>query len=138
MLSYSATQMMAAPDRLRLLDEVESFINEHFDGRITRILVATLTTGRLFLSQRVGTNRPPAEGARIGIDRLGVNGQGPRRLATVEPEGAQPKIPSARAGTLVASVVLAMLAVVGLVFAVYEYGNLHAARAATGIARQAC
>jgi SAM-dependent methyltransferase len=47
MLSYSVTQMMAAPGRLGLLDEVESFINQHFDGRITRPLVATLTTARL-------------------------------------------------------------------------------------------
>lgn len=47
MLSYSGTQMMAAPDRLGLLDEMESFINEHFDRRITWPLVATLTTARL-------------------------------------------------------------------------------------------
>jgi SAM-dependent methyltransferase len=46
MLSYSGTQMMAAPGRLGLLEEMESFINEHFDGRITRPLVATLTTAR--------------------------------------------------------------------------------------------
>ncbi len=47
MLSYSGTQMMAAEDRRGLLDEMESFVNRRFDGRITRPLVATLTTARL-------------------------------------------------------------------------------------------
>jgi SAM-dependent methyltransferase len=47
MCSYSGTQMMDPSDRRRLLDEMESFINERFDGRITRPLVATLTTARL-------------------------------------------------------------------------------------------
>jgi SAM-dependent methyltransferase len=47
MLSYSVTQLMAPPERLGLLDDIEAFINEHFEGYITRPLVATLTTARL-------------------------------------------------------------------------------------------
>lgn len=47
MLSYSGTQMMAPQDRVGLLDDIESFIHRRFDGRITRPLVATLTTARL-------------------------------------------------------------------------------------------
>lgn len=47
MISYSVTQMMAPSGRLGLLDDMESFINGHFGGRITRPLVATLTTARL-------------------------------------------------------------------------------------------
>lgn len=48
MLSYSATQMMSEPDRVGLLDDIESFINTEFGGQVTRPLVATLTTARLF------------------------------------------------------------------------------------------
>jgi trans-aconitate methyltransferase len=44
MLSYSGTQMMAAPQRLGLLDDMEAFVNEEFGGSVTRPLVATLTT----------------------------------------------------------------------------------------------
>ena len=44
MLSYSGTQMMAEPDRLALLDDIERFIDSEFGGRITRPLVVTLTT----------------------------------------------------------------------------------------------
>jgi hypothetical protein len=47
MLSYSGTQLMAPSERLGLLDDMEVFINQHFGGRITRPLVATLTTARL-------------------------------------------------------------------------------------------
>ena len=47
MLSYSVTQMMAPSARLGLLDDMEAFINHEFDGRITRPLVATLTTATL-------------------------------------------------------------------------------------------
>ena len=47
MLSYSGTQMMTSSERLALLDDIESFINQRFNGRITRPLVATLTTTRL-------------------------------------------------------------------------------------------
>ncbi len=47
MLSYSVTQMMRPADRERLLDDVEAFIDERFDGQITRPLVVTLTTARL-------------------------------------------------------------------------------------------
>lgn len=47
MLSYSGTQMMAVAERVGLLDDIESFITRQFGGRITRPLVATLTTARL-------------------------------------------------------------------------------------------
>jgi SAM-dependent methyltransferase len=47
MLSYSGTQMMDEADRLGLLDDMESFIERDFGGRITRPLVVTLTTGVL-------------------------------------------------------------------------------------------
>jgi SAM-dependent methyltransferase len=47
MLSYSVTQMMSEADRNCLLDDIESFINQRFDGEITRPLVATLTTAVL-------------------------------------------------------------------------------------------
>ena len=46
MLSFSDTNMMEASDRMGLLDDMEAFINSHFDGRVTRPLVATLTTAR--------------------------------------------------------------------------------------------
>ncbi len=45
MLSYSGTQMMDEADRVGLLDDMESFIQRDFGGRITRPLVVTLTTG---------------------------------------------------------------------------------------------
>jgi SAM-dependent methyltransferase len=48
MLSYSRTQMMAPPQRLGLLDDIEAFINQEFEGQITRPLVVTLTTATLF------------------------------------------------------------------------------------------
>jgi SAM-dependent methyltransferase len=44
MLSYSGTQMMTEADRVGLLDDIESFIERDFGGRITRPLVVTLTT----------------------------------------------------------------------------------------------
>ncbi len=44
MLSYSGTQMMTPGDQRGLLDDIESFINQHFGGRITRPLVAAITT----------------------------------------------------------------------------------------------
>lgn len=47
MLSYSGTQMMNSNDRAGLLNDIERFINERFDGHITRPLVVTLTTARL-------------------------------------------------------------------------------------------
>lgn len=47
MLSYSGTQMMNQVDRIGLLDDMESFIQRRFGGRITRPLVVTLTTGVL-------------------------------------------------------------------------------------------
>jgi SAM-dependent methyltransferase len=46
MLSFSDTNMMAASDSVGLLDDMESFINSRFDGRVTRPLVVTLTTAR--------------------------------------------------------------------------------------------
>lgn len=47
MLSYSVTQMMEPQQRRGLLDDMEAFIKEQFDGRVTRPLVATLTTAIL-------------------------------------------------------------------------------------------
>jgi SAM-dependent methyltransferase len=47
MLSYSAIQMMKENDRVGLLDDMESFIERDFGGRITRPLVVTLTTAVL-------------------------------------------------------------------------------------------
>ena len=47
MLSYSGTQMMDEADRLGLLDNMESFIEKDFGGRVTRPLVVTLTTCQL-------------------------------------------------------------------------------------------
>ncbi|MBV9358539.1 MAG: class I SAM-dependent methyltransferase [Chloroflexi bacterium] len=47
MLSYSVTQMMRPEDREGLLGDVEAFIEQHYDGQITRPLVVTLTTARL-------------------------------------------------------------------------------------------
>lgn len=47
MLSYSGTRMMAEPERVGLLDDIESFIRNDFDGVVTRPLVVTLTTAHL-------------------------------------------------------------------------------------------
>ncbi len=46
MLSYSGTQVMEPERRQGLLDDMVAFINEHFDGHMTRPLVVTLTTAR--------------------------------------------------------------------------------------------
>ena len=47
MVSYSGTQMMDEADRNGLLDDIESFVHEQFQGTVTRPLVVTLTTARL-------------------------------------------------------------------------------------------
>lgn len=47
MLSYSATQMMDDADRVGLLEDMESFVNERFDGYVIRPLVVTITTAIL-------------------------------------------------------------------------------------------
>lgn len=47
MLSYSTTQMMEPAVRRRLLDDMRAFIEQEFDGTVTRPLVATLTTAAL-------------------------------------------------------------------------------------------
>ena len=47
MLSYSGTQMMDEADRVGLLDDIETFIEDDFGGRVTRPLVVTLTTATL-------------------------------------------------------------------------------------------
>ena len=44
--SYSITQLMPSDARAALLDELEAFIRERFDDRVTRPLVATLTMAR--------------------------------------------------------------------------------------------
>jgi SAM-dependent methyltransferase len=47
MLSYSTTQMMDESARRGLLDDIEAFIRDDFDGVVTRPLVVTLTTAVL-------------------------------------------------------------------------------------------
>ena len=47
MLSYSVTQMMEPEPRQGLLDDMEAFVKERFDDRVTRPLVVTLTTATL-------------------------------------------------------------------------------------------
>jgi SAM-dependent methyltransferase len=49
MASYSATQMMDEPDRVGLLDDMESFVRNEFGGYVTRPLVVALTTAVLAL-----------------------------------------------------------------------------------------
>jgi SAM-dependent methyltransferase len=44
MQSYSGTQMMEPGPRQGLLDDMETFVRERFDDRVTRPLVVTLTT----------------------------------------------------------------------------------------------
>jgi SAM-dependent methyltransferase len=46
MLSFSDINMMDASERTGLLDDIEAFVNSDFGGRVTRPLVATLTTAR--------------------------------------------------------------------------------------------
>lgn len=47
MLSYSGTQMMDEPNRLALVEDMAAFIDEHFDGSVTRPLVVAPTTAVL-------------------------------------------------------------------------------------------
>jgi SAM-dependent methyltransferase len=47
MLSYSGTQTMEPAARTGLLDDMEAFVRDQFDDRVTRPLVATLTTARI-------------------------------------------------------------------------------------------
>jgi trans-aconitate methyltransferase len=47
MLSYSGTQMMEPAARVGLVNDMEAFIEQRFDGRVTRPLVVTLTTAAL-------------------------------------------------------------------------------------------
>lgn len=47
MLSYSGTQMMDEGDRIGLLEDMEEFVNERFDGYVIRPLVVTLTSAKL-------------------------------------------------------------------------------------------
>ena len=47
MLSYSGTQAMDGKNRAGLLDDIERLAEQHFAGRVTRPLVATLTTAFL-------------------------------------------------------------------------------------------
>jgi hypothetical protein len=44
MLSYSGTQTMDAAAQVGLLDDMEAFVRERFDDRVTRPLVAMMTT----------------------------------------------------------------------------------------------
>ena len=47
MLSYSGTQTMNERDRIGLLDDIEALIEQDYAGRVTRPLVATLTSAAL-------------------------------------------------------------------------------------------
>ena len=47
MLSYSGTQSMNEHDRIRLLDDIEAIVEQDFDGRVVRPIVATLTSASL-------------------------------------------------------------------------------------------
>ena len=47
MLSYSVTQMMQPAARQGLLDDMEAFVEQRFDGQVTRPLVVALTTASL-------------------------------------------------------------------------------------------
>jgi hypothetical protein len=47
LLSDSRRQMMDEPSREALLDDIEAFVDSDFGGRVTRPLVATLTTAEL-------------------------------------------------------------------------------------------
>ena len=47
MLSYSGTQTMNERDRIGLLDDIEALIEQDYAGRVTRPLVATLTSAVL-------------------------------------------------------------------------------------------
>jgi hypothetical protein len=64
MLSFSDTNMMAERDRAGLVDDMEAFIESHFEGHVTRPLVATLTTAR-----RVGSGDDP-HGAAATADEV--------------------------------------------------------------------
>ena len=55
MLSYSGTQSMEPEPRQGLLDDIEQFIEQRYDGHVTRPLVVTLTTARRLPS----ATRPP-------------------------------------------------------------------------------
>ena len=46
MLSYSGTQCMEPGAREGLLDDIEVFAEQRYDGQVTRPLVVTLTTAR--------------------------------------------------------------------------------------------
>ncbi len=46
-LSYSGTQLMEPSARQGLLADMEQFVETHFEGRVTRPIVVTLTTARL-------------------------------------------------------------------------------------------
>ena len=46
MLSYSGTQCMEPETRQGLLDDIERYVEQRYDGRVTRPLVVTLTTAR--------------------------------------------------------------------------------------------
>ena len=50
MESYSVTQMMPPAERRALLDDMESFVSDHFDNEVVRPLVVTLATARLAVS----------------------------------------------------------------------------------------
>ncbi|MCU1456457.1 MAG: SAM-dependent methyltransferase [Actinomycetia bacterium] len=62
MLSYSATQAMEPDARAGLLDDIEAFVVQRFDGEVTRPLVVTLTTAARTAEEAgvpaIGGNQP--------------------------------------------------------------------------------
>lgn len=69
MLSYSGTRMMAQPERVGLLHDVQAFIDAEFGGQVTRPLVVTLTTAVLTCPLPFDQRRPPNYiGGRIRIE----------------------------------------------------------------------
>ncbi len=45
LLTYSGTQTLPEPDRSQMLDELTAVIDDHYDGVVTRPLLATITIG---------------------------------------------------------------------------------------------
>ena len=60
MLSFSDTNMMDAGDRAGLVDDIEAFINDRFDGHVTRPLVDRPHDGEAVRATDDGTAEPDA------------------------------------------------------------------------------
>jgi SAM-dependent methyltransferase len=60
MLTFSDTNMMDPGDRQGLVDDIESFIDDNFDGSVTRPIVIALTTARLVAAAADDSGRSEA------------------------------------------------------------------------------